>query len=427
MTLAVGSGLSVLLPVAGASTTALPANVRQLLQDLRAIAPGSIVTDEQKQALAADLTALATGLVQPSASVVDQLADDLAATVAGGHLTHKVEIVLASDLATVFNASNASNADPARVQAAINEVATLLAAYGVNAADRQPLGVDLDAIIDGLLTGHAVTQRTVTLHSENIPPFLLMNYAGRARLVTVATEGRATQSVLTLDASGLPPTNPYTVAVTRRSDGGVVVLGKLKVRAARPVVHAGVPGAGGGEIVQPQAELDTHADAVFGGPAGRPLPDGFDPADVDTLTLTDDHGTERLAGGFADDSGDVLRRSRLVSFRLDAGAADPGANGVVSFRTKTVGGGTRDLFSFYAGGLPAGAVVTLVADGVAVGQFTTTAGGILVIQEGPVPVPTTVVGRMLPVNALPVAVDLNTLTTLTLTDAAGDVLASGGM
>ena len=187
------------------------------------------------------------------------------------------------------------------------------------------------------------------------------------------------------------------------------MLGKLRVRTKLPTTTGAVSTA---------AEILSFGEAVFGGPSGKPLPDGFDPADVDLLTLTDSNGTGRLAGSFAD-GGDLLSSGRLVNWRVEAGAADPGASGVVSFRAKRVGTKTRDAFLLYVGGLPASAAVTLVADGVAVGQFTTTAQGFLVIAEGPVPVPTSVAGRMLPVNALPASVDLDTLGALTLTDAGG--------
>lgn len=401
--------------------TALPPGVRQLLDDLRSIAPGSTVTDEQKQTLADDLTALASGLVKPSSSSVDQLADDLAAAAASGRLTRKVEKLLAGDLAAVLDRAEL---DPARLRAVVAEVTVILAAYGIDAADLQQLAADLETIIDGFQTDSVSAQQTITLQAENLPTFLPVNYSGRAKLATVHAEGQATQTVLSLSVSGLPAANPYTVAVTRRSDGGRVVLGRLRVRACGREVIGKSASASAGTVL-PQAELDTQGETVFGGPGGKPLPDGFDPADVDTLTLTDANGTERLAGSFVE-AGDLQSRTRLVNLRVDAGAADPGASGAVSFRAKTTGTKTRDAFLLYVAGLPAGAVVTLVADGAAVGEFTTTGQGQLVISEGLVPVPTSTSGRMLPVNALPASVDLDTLGALTLTDAAGNVLAGGG-
>ena len=127
------------------------------------------------------------------------------------------------------------------------------------------------------------------------------------------------------------------------------------------------------------------------------------------------------------EAADLQVRTRLVNWRVDAGAADPGAAGAVAFRAKTTGSKVHDAFLLYVSGLPASATVTLLADGAAAGTFTTTAGGQLVLLEGPVPVPTSLLGRMLPVNALPAAVDLNTLSSLELTDASGNVLATAGM
>ena len=99
----------------------------------------------------------------------------------------------------------------------------------------------------------------------------------------------------------------------------------------------------------------------------------------------------------------------------------------MSFRVKTTAAKTRDKFLLYVSGLPARTEVTLMADGAAMGTFKTTRQGQLVIAKGAVPVPTKPSGRMLPVNALPAAVDLNTLGAVGLTDAAGNVLVSGGM
>ena len=301
----------------------------------------------------------------------------------------------------------------------------MLAAYGIDDADIQALAADLETILDDFQTDTASARQIITLQAEGIPPFLLMNYGGRVKLVTVRTAGRAAQSVLSIDTSGLPPANPYTVAVTRRSDGTQVILGRLKVRN------------GGREIVAPhtsslptpptpRAELDTHGETVFGGPAGKPFPDGFDPSDLDTLTLTDSNGTERLTGSFTDAT-DLQVHTRLVNWRVDAGAAGPGAAGVVSFRLKTTGTAAQDAFLLYVGGLPASAPVTLLADGAAVGTFTTTAGGRLVVLDGAVPVPTSASGRALPVNALPASVDLDALSSLSLTDVSGNVLATAGM
>ena len=403
-------------PTTTAATAVLPAEVLQLLQDLRAIAPGAAVTDEEKQTLAADLTALAGGLVKPAAASVEQLADDLAAAAASGKLTRKIETLLARDLAAILGRTAP---DPAALRALVDEIRTALAAYGLDAADLQQFAADLETILDAFQTDSVSTRQIVTLDSENIPRFLLMNYGGHARLVTVRAEGQPARTVLSIDTFGLPPANPYTVAVTRRSDGARIVLGKLKV-------HAGGREAYRPQVSAPQAELDTAGETVFGGPAGKPFPDGFDPTDIDTLTLTDSNGTERLAGSFVD-AADRQLRTRLVNLRMDPGAADPGAAGAVSFRIKTTGATSRDAFLLYVGGLPASAVVTLLADGAAAGTFTTTASGQLVVAEGSVPVPTSAVGRMLPVNALPAAVDLDTVSTLELTDAAGNVLAAAGM
>ncbi len=411
-------------PGPGPAVVSLPEDVRQLLHDLRAIAPGAIITDEEKQTLAADLTALATGLVKPSAASVEQLADDLAAAAASGKLSRKVETLLARDLAAVFDRTTL---DPTALRALVDEIRTILAAYGLDAADLQQFAADLETIIDAFQTDRVSTRQVVTLQSEGIPFGLLMNYGGHATLTTVQTDGRAAQAVLSIETNDLPPANPYTVAVIKHSDGSTLVLGTLKVHAGFPGIHLAARGrTDAAATIHPEAEILSRGAVVFGGLAGKGFPDGFDPADIDTLILTDSNGTERLAGSFVDAT-DLQQRTRLVNLRVDAGAADPGAAGAVSFRVKTTGTKSRNAFLLYVGGLPASAAVTLLADDAAVGTFTTTATGQLVIVEGDVPVPTSLVGRMLPVNALPAAVDLDTVSSLTLTNAAGNILATAGM
>ena len=307
-----------------AAAATVPGPVRQLLHDLRAIAPGAAITDEEKLALATDLTALADSLVKPSAASVEQLADDLAAAAASGKLTRKIETVLARDLAAVLGRDAP---DPVALRLLADEVRTFLAAYGLDDADVQQFAADLETIIDDFQTDSVSTRQVVTLRAEGIPFGLLENYGGRAKLVTVQSAGRAAQTVLNIETNDLPPANPYTVAVTRRSDGGTLVLGTLKVRAGFPGVHfEREDRTGTSAVSRPEAEILSFGTVVFGGAAGKPFPGGFDPADIDTLTLTDRNGTERLAGSFVG-SDDLQLRTRLVNLRMDAGAADPGAAG----------------------------------------------------------------------------------------------------
>lgn len=394
--------------------------VEQVVHDLKTIAASgaATVSDEQKQSLADDLAALTDGLVKPSSSSVDQLADDLAAAAASGRLTSRSEAILAADLAAVFKRTSLS---PSRLQSVLAEIQTVLSAYGIDPADLQQIAADLAAIIDGFETNRVTTRQHIALHAENVSPYLSPGYWGGAKLVVSRQAGQPAQTVLSVVAAGALAVNPYTVAVTKRSDGSTLALGRLKSHPiGEELVFTGPAGIGSG--------LTTirYGEAVFGGPDGKPLPEGFDPADVALVTITDGGGTERLVGSFADAS-NWSGSARLVNLHLDAGEAAPDAAGSVSFRVKTTAAKTRTAFLLYASGLPANAPVTLVADGVAAGTFTTTPQGRLVIAEGNVPVPTKPSGRMLPVNALPAAVDLNTVNALSLTDAAGSVLASGSL
>lgn len=390
---------------------------KEILNALRYIAlnPTLAITDEQKQRIADDLAALAEGIIKPSSSSVEQLADDLAAATATGHLSYKAETILVADLEAVFKHSTLT---PARLQAVLAEIQTVLSTYSVDPADVQQVAADLASIIDGFETNRIITRQFIQFQPENVPPYLPEGYLGGAKLVVSQETGQAARVVLSVGIGGVLTSDPYTVAVTKRSDGSTVLLGKVKTHVVGEGTYFGPTGGTSYTL--------RSGHAVFGGPEGRPLPEGLDLTDVDLITITDGDGVERLTGSFAD-PGDGSSRSRLVNLRMDAGAGDADAAGSVSFRVKVNAVRTHDAFLLYVGGLPANAPVTLVTDGVTAGTFTTTAQGRLIIAEGNVSVPTKPSGRMLPVNALPAAVDLSTVNALSLTDAAGNVLASGSL
>ena len=94
-----------------------------------------------------------------------------------------------------------------------------------------------------------------------------MNFSGEVRLAVTATEGQPTQSTLSVGTFGLPPANPYTVSVTKRSDGSTLVLGTLTVHfgvrwANARRGHRGQGHAAGGDS-------QRRCRAVFSGTAGR--------------------------------------------------------------------------------------------------------------------------------------------------------------
>ncbi len=376
------------------SDDTLPAAVAQLFTDLAAIPAGSTVTDAQHQALVTDLDALAAGVFTPDPDDVDQLATDLGTAASSGLVSTDFETELAADF-------SADSGDPDDQDGWLDDieddVADVLSALAVP----DPTGTYFPTYVltTSLGSGHTeissgfFTRALLPLAAQGIPPGLLENYAGSVRLATSQPVGSAAVSKLTVRTSGLPPSNPYTVSITRQSDGATVAIGKLHVRNGFYFLTAQALAA------RPAAELSTSGHAAFG-------------------------GIMRLSGSVA--GAQPTRQVRGVTLRLAPASASgisakAFANAFV--RHAVASTGTTDHFHLSAHHLPVNATVTLLVNGTAAGQFPTTAKGRLVIAEGTTPTSP----AALTVYPLPAGTNLSDVKSLALVDAQGGVLVSGSL
>ena len=411
----------------------MPAAVLQLYTDLNAIPAGTAATDAQHQTIVADLDALATGVFTPDPADVDQLATDLGTAATNGLFSDNVLEYLADDF--IGDPDDPTTDPDGWMDDIQDDVSSLIDPPPTLLDPGDPTTFDPGNPVDTTVyelgvtavapVGESSTRVSLQLTEQGIPPFLLENYSGQMHLSTRTAAGGTAASTLRLRTIGLPPNNPYTVSITRLSDGASVTLGKLHVRNGftwLPVAFDAASPAG------PQAEILTYGNAVFGGAnAKKPLPAGFDAADVATVTVTDAQGVVRLTGNLAD--GTPTSRVQALNLRL-SGAASVAASlpsATVTARHRITPDGVGVRFHLSAHHLPGNAPVTLLADGESVGQFTTTSKGRLVVTEGPVHRETNGLGGSRVVNALPNDVDLSGARSFSITDAQGNVLLSGSL
>jgi hypothetical protein len=130
-------------PTGGRISPAQQQNIDKLVADLNLIKQGSQVTQTQKDALKADLMAMADGATRPDQALVQQLANDLAEAMSDGNLSQREKSKLASDLKQVMNSANIPASE---VNQAISDAQAIVAASGVSKADAQTIANDLKAI-----------------------------------------------------------------------------------------------------------------------------------------------------------------------------------------------------------------------------------------------------------------------------------------
>ncbi len=387
-------------------------DVAQFLAELDAIHAAGQVTPADEQTLATDLNTLIDWVIQPSTASVDQLTADLAQAAAAPHFNLLDDAALLADAQAVLASAGFTTAE---IQALAGEVPAILASNGSTAAATEQLRTDVQAVVAKQAgTGHQVVRRQIALQTENVSPDVLADCLGTVELHAVREGGTTTKATLSVEVYG-PFGSAVTVHATRRSDGADVVIGQLEFDQV-------VLTASGVQIESGEATFGGESRRPLPGGFGSPLPAGFDPFDVAAITITTADGTVVQTGPL-NGSADVNSHRRVdLDFQTAAGA-----RGALSFTTHTSTAKSEpanQIFLLSARKLPASASVILLADGVAQGTYTTTPSGRLVIAEGNVPTPVRRSGRALPVNSLPGAIDLLDIHALTLTDLAGNVLAS---
>ena len=122
---------------------AQPQNIQKLSSDLTAIRTGSRASAAQRQALASDLTKMASGANQSSQQSVQQLSFDLSKALSNSRLTSNQKAQLAKALGVVMDSANVSQV---AVNLAISDVQALLSSSGVPQSDVKQIQADLQAI-----------------------------------------------------------------------------------------------------------------------------------------------------------------------------------------------------------------------------------------------------------------------------------------
>ncbi len=403
----------------------LDAAVTQLDTDLLALPAGSPVTDAQHQAIVADLNALAVGIVPaPAATDIDAVATNLGNAAVAGNVTADTLAELNTDLA-----ADATDADDWLDD--ISGDASDLLAPADSATDPGDPGVGwgsplIETLVPNSVTATATRPRRTSRHHnfdltvESGQSPANQFYYALAALDTRQVDGSAPVGTVSVQVVGLPTSsNPYTVTATRKSDGASVTLGRFNVKPVSSDVFNEYLTADTPDDYDEGVENLTLGKAIFGGShPKKALPASFDARDVAMITLTDASGVARLSGRPGLGVGNYRVRSAVLHLYGDPAAA-PTASGLAK---GSASGNEGDNFYFSARHLPASTAVTLVADGVVVGQFTTGAHGRLVVAEGTYPKPFTHTGARLYPQRLSLPVDLSRVKSLTVVDPQGVVL-----
>ena len=398
----------------------------QFFLDLEAIPAGSIVTDAQHATLVADLSALPPGPAAPTAADLDELATNFGAAAVAGLVDDALEYRLAMDFDV-----DADDPDSwlAYVQ---NDVLFALhppAPYDPNAPGVDPglvYGTAVSAVVPVRKPGVVVTRDLIPLKAvyDTVASQSPIIYDGSVRMTTRTQADGVAVPTLSFSASGLPADGTYTLSVVRRSDRATVVIGTF---LAQPFVAQPVGGATltFGHVAR--TYLNTDVQLSFGAGTAQPLPDGFDAADVKTLLVTNAEGRTRLKQKLST-TGTAAFQARVAYLHLyNPTSGAPGGRATTGYKLNAHGTTPRNQLHLKARHLPANAPVTLLVDGVKVDTYTTTAMGSLLIAQR-----STSEGSVHPyttsnLNPLLANVDLLNAKSVSLVDAAGNVLLSGSL
>jgi hypothetical protein len=135
---------------AAAPATPAQTAAARLQADLGALKTGTAATAEQKQKIARDLTASATGGAKPSSGTVTKLANDLAGSAAAVPAPERSR--LAQDLTAVLNAGNFQGK---QIEAIVADVQAIFQANGVARPAAVAIADDAKAIASEIQKGGA--------------------------------------------------------------------------------------------------------------------------------------------------------------------------------------------------------------------------------------------------------------------------------
>ncbi len=414
--------------------------VTQFFLDLEAIPAGSVVTDAQHATLVADLAALPPGGEAPSAADLDALASDFGALAVAGLVDDNLEYNLAMDFDVDYPDPDPWLDDvwpevnfalhPPTYDPTLDDPTLPYQTVG-------PADVDPQILID--LRGDVpIPTSFITRYSTDLAPTyydapgqVSPAYSGTVRVKTYHFRGVQSSSTILFSTAGLPLNDTYTLSAVRTSDGASVVIGRFRAHGSGQPLPTPLfastrdLAASGYQVGRPL--IDSRSSTAFGGNSKRLLPTGFNPVDFTRVKVTDSQGRVVLTRKFSSPkarTGEVRR----TTVSLSGGSISNEATGFTRALYKTaLGQDTRSTFHFSARQLPANATLTLTVDGVALGQYVTTSDRRLVIEQGLPTRTTTPSGKPVTVNPLQSdRTDFSTMKSVSLTDAQGTVLLTGG-
>jgi len=316
------------------------------------------------------------------------------------------------------------------------------------------------ATFGALASGSSIGIEPLSIKTGSSVSIFLPWDSGAVDLTALLRSG-TTRGAIDVSVTGYAP-GAYTVSAVTESSNSTVVLGSLTVTSGSlPIVTGSGPiplsnakardkdavaASPAFVVLEPWGLSSGHA--YFGG-RRNPFPDGFNPFDVATVSVSDSNG-------------DVISTATLTPVPngfynavspLASGTSAPGATGTALIRasastpivmpmaqtysvtTGSIWGGpvpvvppiiidplppiffnpTTGQLAIHAHGLPASARLTYAADGTDLGTATTDASGNFNAWA-----------RQGNGGSLPSTLDLFSVTTITVTDASGNVLVSAG-
>jgi hypothetical protein len=268
-----------------------------------------------------------------------------------------------------------------------------------------------DDVPGGDIAGSEELRLHVILNpTTNAPP----GATGRIELEAENEDGVVT-ATLKVETQGLDVAT-YTVSITTKSDGSSIVLGTFDVGASGTdgdAEHDDGEHDGGemsdhhdGEMKgshhgDGDGEPDVADEMDFGTETGIPLPEGFNPMDIATITIADADGNVVLAGNLTDAAA-MKHGNFKAQVAVVGGAAAPDAHGTANIHVRTHRGVKHNRFKLIASGATANSALTLKINGVAVGTVNSNNRGKVKIR------------------ALPAGVELDAILSLELDNEAGE-------
>jgi hypothetical protein len=218
-------------------------------------------------------------------------------------------------------------------------------------------------------------QQVVLTATTNAPA----GATGKAELEAENEDGTNT-ATLAVEVEGLQM-GTYTISVTRKSDGGTVVLGMFDIfSSSNEDDDVMVMTNSMGE--NDQGENENEIEIEFGTEEGLPLPDGLNPMDIGSISISDSNGAVVLTGDFMN-SADVMNGKFKAKVAVVAGPAAPTASGLVVVRSKTKKGVRHSKFRLLASGASPNEVLILKINGFDVGTVTADKHGRVRLRELP--------------------------------------------